>query len=70
MKEDEKIDDIVALLDNFMGNGGGHMNIVVEEDNQVATQEISVQTYQSTDCSAGNQACAIPTIHKGIDDEL
>ena len=29
---DPRIEDIVAMLDQFIMDGGGHMNIQVEED--------------------------------------
>lgn len=36
MNEDKKIDDVIAMIDNFMAGGGGHMNIAsgdVDGDN-------------------------------------
>lgn len=67
MAEQEKIDDIINLLDNFVSTGGGHMNITV--DNPEEIQNVQIDTYKSTDCSTGNMACNIPTLHQGIDDE-
>ena len=29
---DSRVDDIVAMLDQFVADGGGHMNIRVEEN--------------------------------------
>ncbi len=69
MDNQKKIDDIVAMLDRFVLNGGGHMNIEVNEELNLTTEEVNVETYQSLDCGKGNMACAVPTIHKGFDDE-
>ncbi len=67
MADEKKIDDLVALLDGFMENGGGHMNVQIDNDE---TEEVTVKTFNSLSCSNGNMACAIPTLHKGIDDTI
>lgn len=66
MKDKKQIDDLVAMLDDFMGNGGGHMNVQVDNPDDIG--EIAVETFNSLNCT-GNMACAVPTLHKGIDDE-
>lgn len=63
--DNQKVEELVAMLDQLMGQGGGHVTVQVE-DPQASPQ---VETGRSTDCAAGNQACAVPTLHKGIDDE-
>lgn len=63
--EDQKVQELVAMLDQLMDQGGGHVTVQVE-DPQAAPK---VETSRSTDCAAGNQACAVPTLHRGIDDE-
>lgn len=63
----QKIDEIIAMLDGFMSEGGGHMNIT--EDTLADAAEKSVTTLGCLDCAAGNLACAVPTLHVGIDDE-
>lgn len=81
MTEEERIQELVSMLDSFVENGGGHMNVLVEEsadlepkDSESTDSEsmnnvsIQVETYRSTDCCKGNMACAVPTLHKGIDD--
>ena len=62
----QKIDEIVAMLDGFMSDGGGHMNIT---ENILSDAEKQVTTLGCLDCAAGDMACAVPTLHKGIDDE-
>lgn len=67
MAEQDKINDIVEMLDNFMTDGGGHMNIKVEDLEQ--EQTIQIDTYRSLDCSSEDMACSVPTIHQGVDEE-
>jgi hypothetical protein len=66
MDNDEKVDDIIAMLDNFILNAGGHMNIQVNEPE--AVDQVIVDTYHSTECS-GDVACKLPNLHDGMDDE-
>lgn len=63
--ENLQIEDIISMLDGFVADGGGHMNIEVDENLRadLKTQE----NRQTVDCTGG--ACSIPTLHKGIDDE-
>ncbi len=61
---DSRVDDIVAMLDQFVADGGGHMNIRVEEDGSVK-QEIRTN---STDCASGDLACKIPNLEEGVTD--
>lgn len=55
-------EDLVALIDQLMAHGSGHINIASSGD----SQEITVQTVRSTDCSGGQNACCQPT-ETGID---
>lgn len=67
MNEDKKIDDVIAMIDNFMAGGGGHMNIAsgdVDGDNVK-----KVVTTNSLECASGNMACKVPTLHEGLDSE-
>lgn len=68
--KEKQIDDIVSMLDQFMTENGGHMNIRVSEDGTISTHETmakSVTTMNSTDCADGNSACKIPTLFEGMD---
>ncbi len=67
MTEQERIKELVAMLDQFVEGGGGHMNITVEDSEFVAADRID-QTSISADCQGGNVACRVPTLHKGLDD--
>ncbi len=72
MDQNKKIDDIVAMLDSFMSESGGHMEIRVEDDGSVHTDETfvkSVTTKNSLDCREGDMACSVPTLFEGLDGE-
>lgn len=71
MTEQERIEELISMLDNFVANGGGHMNVVADDSSDTESllnEEVYVETYQSNDCCKGNMACAVPTLHKGIDE--
>lgn len=65
-KTEEQIDDLVAMLDGFVENGGGHMNVRVEDPEELSS--INVETFNTAFCS-DNMACSVPTLQKSIDDE-
>lgn len=69
---EKQIDDIVSMLDSFMAENGGHMNIRVSDDGTVSTEKTmakTVTTMKSLDCAAGNLACSVPTLFEGMDAE-
>ncbi len=59
MNEKEKIDDLVAMLDNLMEGGQGHVNVFCDGVDGDVVAEATV----SKDCGCGNKtACQIPTM--------
>ena len=64
--KEKQIDDIVAMLDQFMSESGGHMNIQVDSDGTV-TAEKTVETANSLECANGDMACKVPTLFEGMD---
>ena len=60
----KNVDDIVAMLDGMVADGHGHINVSVDPEQEGKT----VQTMGCIDCAKGNLACAVPTLHEGIDD--
>ncbi len=66
----DNIDDIVAMIDSFMSNDGGHMNITVDEGGDVRTDgeliEKSSVRFGCLDCEK-NTACSVPTLFEGLD---
>lgn len=67
MADQDKINDIVKMLDEFVTDGGGHMNIKVQDPEQV--EEVLIDTYRSLDCSSEDMACGVPTLHQGLDED-
>ena len=68
--DDKKIDDIVSMIDRFMSQNGGHMNVIVDDDGTVNTKETfskTVTQMNSLDCAAGDLACGVPTLFEGLD---
>lgn len=70
--QEKQINDIVSMLDHFMGGGGGHMDIRFDSketgDHEVQGKTVTVTN--STDCRTGNLACSIPNLLEGLDDRL
>lgn len=62
----EKINQIVAMLDQFVENGGGHMNVTVNEG---SLESEETKTTLSVDCGNQQTACQVPTLHQGVDDD-
>lgn len=62
----DKVDDIVSMLDNMVGNGVGHINVSIDEE----VKGKSVTTLGCTDCAKGDLSCHVPTLHDGIDEGL
>ena len=66
---DDRIDDIVNMIDSFMEKDGGHMNIKVEKDGSIKTNKKNSKTVsvsKSLDCMEG-RACSVPTLFEGMD---
>ena len=63
---DKQIDDIIAMIDSFMTENGGHMNISVNNNGETKLNK-NTKTTNSLECAAGDLACQIPTLHEGLD---
>ena len=68
MADKNQIDDIVAMLDQMMGDGQGHVNVSI--DDAIAEGEKTTATLGCTDCAKGDLACSVPTLMEGMDEEL
>lgn len=64
MCDKSKIDELVKMMDDFVTNGGGHLEVKVEGN----MDTVETKTFKSNDCTLGDKACQVPTLHKGIDD--
>lgn len=65
MDNKQRIDDIVNTIDQFMAQGGGHMNVAVNGNSKIDIK--SVETTNSVVCQGNNMACCTPTLHEGLD---
>lgn len=68
MADKNQIDDIVAMLDQMMGDGQGHVNVSM--DDTVVVGDKTTATMGCTDCAKGDLACSVPTLMEGMDEEL
>lgn len=62
--DEQRIEDIVAMLDSLSEGGSGHMSVEVKE----GAENLAVEQMGCLDCAKGNLACAVPTLHEGIDE--
>ncbi|MCD7960063.1 MAG: hypothetical protein LUF89_11505 [Ruminococcus sp.] len=58
LKEADKSDELVDMIETLMENGSGHLTISKED---LMDEGLRVKTYRSMDCSKGNMACSQPT---------
>ena len=65
MVDERQIDELVALLDNGVVNGVGHVNVDTDSEEESL---VKVDTMGCTDCSRTPLACSVPTLHDGLDD--
>lgn len=66
MNNEKKIDDIVSMIDQFMEGKGGHLNVSIDDANNLDLQK-TTQTTNTLECANGNLACRVPTLHDGLD---
>ena len=67
VRNEYKIDEIVAMIDGFMSEDGGHLNVSVDDTGKVDMDSVHVDKTISLDCAKGNLACNIPTLFDGMD---
>ena len=68
MDNEKNIDDIVSMIDQFMADSGGHLNVSIANANNINLLK-TTQTTNTLECTAGNLACNVPTLHIGLDGE-
>lgn len=61
--DDKQIDDLVSMIDQFVTEQGGHMNVTVDP----STSSITINKLNSSDCAEGDLACKVPTLFEGMD---
>lgn len=72
--DNEKIDELVSMIDQFMSGGGGHMDVKATKDGGFHTQAVQAKTVTispSLECVPGqNMACGVPTLFEGMDYDI
>lgn len=58
LKDHDKSDELVDMIEKLMENGSGHLTI---SEDDLMGDGMNVTTYRSMDCSKGNMACCQPT---------
>lgn len=58
LKEKDKSDELVDMIESLMEGGSGHLTISQDD---LMGEGLSTTTYRSMDCSKGNMACCQPT---------
>jgi len=66
MENKDMVNDIIAMLDRSVEKGVGHLNITTVESTD---ESKTIEQLGCLDCSKGNLACSVPTLHEGLDDK-
>ena len=66
MDKEKMIDDIIAMLDNGVKNGEGHINVKVDQEQE----DLKDVTKGCADCSTNPMACSVPTIELPGDEDF
>ena len=66
MKMAQDVNDIVAMLDEMVINGTGHINVSFDAEQEGT----SIESMKSLDCAKGDLACSVPTLFDGLDDKF
>ncbi len=69
MDKNKQAEDIVNMIDSFMSEGGGHMNVTVQNDGKVSLEK-TVKVTNSLECAKGDMACSVPTLFEGLDTDI
>ncbi|MDD3026762.1 MAG: hypothetical protein PHI41_01690 [Erysipelotrichaceae bacterium] len=60
MSKEQNIDDLVNMLDSIASKGAGHINVIVENPEEVDLQDASIT--EGCNCEIGDTACKIPNM--------
>ncbi len=68
-EDEQRVDELVAMIDQLMAQGDGHVNINAEELLENGGEGgLNVMTYRSSDCGTG--ACCQPNEAAPDEDDL
>lgn len=66
---DKKVEELVKMLDQFVEDGGGHMNVQFNDDSEEFNVE-KIEVKKGLDSCGVQSACQIPTLFTDEDDEF
>ncbi len=61
---------LAEMLDRLCADGSAHINVSAVEYADGNENDITEKTVNSTECCTGNMACSVPTLHRGIDEDV
>lgn len=72
MESDKRVDDIVSMIDQFMADNGGHLNLSINNADNVDNNndnllQKTITITNSLECAEGDMACKVPTLYEGLD---
>ncbi|MBQ8967505.1 hypothetical protein [Ruminococcus sp.] len=65
--EDDKVEELVAMIDELITKGDGHVNVKAGEVTSEDGATLNVQTFRTNDCGTG--ACCQPNEKAPDEDE-
>lgn len=66
---EKKVEELIKMLDQFVEDGGGHMNVQFNDDSEEFNVD-KIEVKKGLDSCGVQSACQIPTFFTDEDDEL
>ncbi len=66
---EKKVEELIKMLDQFVEEGGGHMNVEFNDDNEEFNID-KIEVKKGLDTCGVQSACQIPTFFVEEDDEF
>ncbi|WP_041138996.1 hypothetical protein [Beduini massiliensis] len=66
---EKKVEELIKMLDQFVEDGGGHMNVQFNDDSEEFNVD-KIEVKKGLDTCGVQSACQIPTFFTDEDDEF
>ncbi len=66
---EKKVEELIKMLDQFVEDGGGHMNVQFNDDSEEFNVD-KIEVKKGLDSCGVQSACQIPTFFTDEDDEF
>ncbi|MFQ6862847.1 MAG: hypothetical protein ACLROI_10115 [Beduini sp.] len=66
---EKKVEELIKMLDQFVEDGGGHMNVQFNDDSEEFNVD-KIEVKKGLDSCGVQSACQIPTFFTEEDDEF